>query len=154
VLPIIVTQVAVALAAGAVGDWETYLLLWLAPLVTVMLCCYRIRGLSDHYGIVPTSERYAGRLEDPFGITRSLVPASLVGFVIGSYGVGYHLEHHLYPTVPVYRLGKVHRMLMKHADFRARAHITRGHLELFRELTGGGRSGASLGPARCPNRGA
>jgi fatty acid desaturase len=39
--------------------------------------------------------------------------------------VGFHLEHHWYPSVPFYRLPELHRLLMAREGFKQHAVIGR-----------------------------
>jgi fatty acid desaturase len=57
-----------------------------------------------------------------------------LGFIFAPYHISYHIEHHLYPYVPVFRLHQVHKYLEQNPIYKAKAHITRGYLQLFREL--------------------
>jgi fatty acid desaturase len=42
--------------------------------------------------------------------------------------VGYHIEHHWYPSVPWYRLPELHQALMEREGFRAYAVVRRSVL--------------------------
>ncbi len=53
--------------------------------------------------------------------------------LVAPLNVGYHLEHHLYPSVPFYRLEELHRRLMRVDVFRNQARITRGVNGVIRE---------------------
>ena len=51
------------------------------------------------------------------------------------FGNNYHLEHHLYPTVPCYYLPRVHRFLAAHGVFAAHgAHLSEGFFAPLRFL--------------------
>jgi fatty acid desaturase len=53
------------------------------------------------------------------------------------FGNNYHLEHHLYPTVPAYNLPRVHRLLCTEGVFaRNKAHIEHGFFAPLRYLSG------------------
>jgi fatty acid desaturase len=49
--------------------------------------------------------------------------------------MAYHIEHHLYPSVPVFRLRKLHHTLLQNPEYAARARVAHGYPALFRELT-------------------
>ena len=49
--------------------------------------------------------------------------------------MAYHIEHHLYPSVPVFRLKRLHEQLLTIPDFAAKARVAHGYPALFRELT-------------------
>lgn len=59
-----------------------------------------------------------------FRDTRSYVSPLWTALMFGN---NYHLEHHLYPTVPAYHLARVHRLLRSQRIYdRTGAHIVRG----------------------------
>ncbi|HKV11516.1 MAG TPA: fatty acid desaturase [Thermoanaerobaculia bacterium] len=79
--------------------FETLLHGWLIPLVAVAYMT-QIRGFTQH-GITDSS--------DPLLASRSIHPGPLVRFLV--LNENYHLEHHLYPEIPSYNLGKLHRLI-------------------------------------------
>ena len=48
-------------------------------------------------------------------------------WLIAPWGLNYHLEHHLFPGVPCFRLGELHRLLMTREPYPQIAHITHGY---------------------------
>ena len=44
--------------------------------------------------------------------------------------INYHLEHHLFPSVPGRNLGRLHRVLMEDPEYRSSAHITHSYFGL------------------------
>lgn len=103
--------------------WLPFLLLWIVPLLTVFMAVVRLRTIAEHSGLAESEELDA---------TRTVLPSRIEAFLIAPCGVNYHLEHHLYPSVPCYNLPALHRRLMQLPQFRERAHITRGYLSLAR----------------------
>jgi fatty acid desaturase len=95
------------------------LLFWVVPFVTWLQLCLRIRAIADHFAI-------AGRC-DVYAETRTVLPTWFERVFIAPLGIHYHLEHHLYPSVPAYRLADVHRALMAVPEFRRSAQVTRGY---------------------------
>jgi fatty acid desaturase len=93
---------AIAVAIGA-GWWRWYLLLWLLPLVTVLQMILRLRAVCEH-GAVPD-------LSTPLKAARTTLAPFWVRWLIFPHHVNYHIEHHLYPSVPHYRLAECHRRL-------------------------------------------
>lgn len=93
--------------------------------MTVLNLINRIRATAEHLGT---------RGDHELNDSRTVLPSLLERFFIAPYGVNYHLEHHLFPSVPGYQLAKLHRELMKDDEFRAQAHITRGYTGVIREL--------------------
>jgi fatty acid desaturase len=98
-------------AAFAIGGWQgvaMYLLLWIVPLVTVLQPILRLRAICEH-GAVPdlSSPLTAARTNRTWGRPVNW----LARFFLFPHHVNYHLEHHLYPAVPHYRLPQLHRIL-------------------------------------------
>ena len=59
--------------------------------------------------------------------TRTILASPIERFLVAPCGINYHLEHHMFPSVPGYRLHKLHALLMEDPQFRDRAHITHGY---------------------------
>ena len=123
----------IALCAFTGHIW-TYVFLWILPLFTVAMACYRVRSIAEHSGIGLQEERYARTDVDSLVTTRTTVGSPILGFIFAPYNISYHIEHHLYPYVPVFRLPQVHKQLQNNPIYNSKAHITRGYLQLFREL--------------------
>jgi len=93
--------------------------------MTVLNLINRIRVTAEHLGT---------RADHELNETRTVLPSLLERFFIAPYGVNFHLEHHLFPSVPGYQLANLHRELMKDEEFRQHAHITHGYTGVIREL--------------------
>jgi fatty acid desaturase len=93
-----------ALAAFAAGGYLVeYLVLWVLPLVTVVQALLRLRAIAEHGATTDFSS--------PLTAARTnLVPAWL-GWLLFPHNVNYHIEHHLYASVPQYNLPALHREL-------------------------------------------
>ncbi|MBW3599736.1 MAG: fatty acid desaturase, partial [Planctomycetes bacterium] len=92
---------------------------------TLMNLFNRLRATAEHVGAPWTHE---------LNSTRTVVPTWLERLTIAPMNVSYHLEHHLFPSVPGPNLDKLHRLLMEDESFREHAHITRGYTGVVREL--------------------
>lgn len=103
----------------------TVMLVYSVPGLTVLNLINRLRTTAEHIGTERTRE---------LDSTRSIVPSVLDRLTIAPYGVSYHLEHHLFPSVPGHNLARLHRELMEDPDFRERAHVTHGYSGVVREL--------------------
>jgi fatty acid desaturase len=99
---------------------------WLVPLCTWFLFCMRLKGTAEHFAV-------EGR--EPLNLSRSIRPGPLTRLLIAPKQVYCHIEHHLYPSVPHYRLRELQAELMKHPGFAERAHVTGGYLAFLRECT-------------------
>jgi len=97
--------IAFHLAVLAVMAWSgylvQYLVLWVLPLVTVVQAILRLRAIAEHGATTDfTSPLTAART--------NLAPAWLE-WLIFPHQVNYHIEHHLYASVPHYNLPALHR---------------------------------------------
>lgn len=93
--------------------------------LTLLNIINRLRATAEHLGTRGNHELNA---------TRTVLPKFWERLMIAPYGVNYHLEHHLFPSVPGWNLRKLHRELMKDDEFRQTAHITDGYVGVIREL--------------------
>jgi len=100
------------------GTVEKLLLYWIVPLVTVFNTLNWLRSLGEHLGNL--------EYDHPYHYARSMKVSWLEAFILSPHGINYHLEHHLYPHIPYYNLGKLHNMLIKQPVFSSKAHITHG----------------------------
>jgi len=116
------------------GHIWTYLLLWITPMFTIALLCFRLRTAAEHSGIRKMEERYTRQEVDTLATTRTVAGCPLTRFLLAPYNMSFHIEHHLYPSVPVFRLRALHQRLMKSPLYAARARVT-GYRRLFGELT-------------------
>jgi fatty acid desaturase len=97
------------------GLWSAFLLYWIVPFCTWHIAAQYIRLICEHSAVESDEEEYA--------ITRSTIPTWLERVFILPCNVGYHLEHHWYPSVPFYRLPELHQALMERQGFREHAVI-------------------------------
>lgn len=110
-----------------VGGWTYFLLLWVVPYFTTFFMYQYIRSVAEHFGDLA--------YEDELSSSRTVKANWLERFLIAPHNVGYHLEHHLYPAVPFYKLPQLHNLLMEQDDYRHRAHVTHSYtLGLLNEL--------------------
>jgi fatty acid desaturase len=93
----VLTNVLLAALAG----W-TYLA-WVVAYLTTFSLVVRVRSLAEHAGMA--------RGDDPLRNTRSTHANVLARAVFAPLHVNYHLEHHVLPTVPWFRLPALHRKL-------------------------------------------
>lgn len=98
------------LLCGGVYFWGgravmLFFLYWVIPYCTFMQVFFRIRGAIEH-GNVPNSQH-------PYQQTRTYLIHPIVGFFFAPKQVNYHLEHHLYPSVPFYNLPLLHIKLLE-----------------------------------------
>jgi fatty acid desaturase len=97
--------------------WLSFLLYWIVPFCTWHIAAQYIRLICEHSAVESDQEEYS--------ITRTTIPTWLESVFILPCNVGYHLEHHWYPSVPFYHLPQLHQALMERQSFRAHAVIGR-----------------------------
>lgn len=76
---------------------------WFVPYCTFTQVFFRIRGAIEH-GNVPDPQ-------NPYRQTRTYLINPILAFFFAPKQVNYHLEHHLYPSVPFYNLPRLHLTL-------------------------------------------
>lgn len=110
--------------AAATGGWKFLALYWLLPFGTWFMLSMRLKGTAEHFAVEDTEACTAAR---------TLRPGLLGRLLIAPKNVHFHIEHHLYPSVPFYRLPALHAALMELPEYRARAHLTRSYLAFLVE---------------------
>jgi len=99
--------VAFHILAPAVAFWLgwgiEYLVLWVLPLLTVFQALLRLRAVMEHGAPMDVSS--------PITASRTNFAPWWLGWWLFPLHVNYHIEHHLYPSIPHYRLRECHRML-------------------------------------------
>ena len=101
------------------GLWKIYLLFWVVPYFSTFFMFQYIRSVAEHFGELA--------YDDLLTSSRTVKPSFVERFFIAPHNVGYHLEHHLFPAVPFYHLVDLHETLMKHNDYKHKAHVTQGY---------------------------
>ena len=108
------------------GVAERVLLYWLIPLLTVYSLFVFIRLNAEHNAV---------DADEPLYRTRTVIPTLLSRLTVAPAYVGYHLAHHVYPSVPFFRRHALHEALWASSeDYRRGAHITRGYIRVVAEL--------------------
>jgi fatty acid desaturase len=109
-----------SVVAGALTYFDAWLglvLYWLIPFCTWHILVQYVRIICEHSAVESEEAEYA--------ITRTTIPTGLEAFFVLPRNVGYHLEHHWYPSVPFYRLPELHQALMAREGFRKHAVVRR-----------------------------
>jgi fatty acid desaturase len=105
---------------------EAYLLIWWLPTWTGYSVVLRIRSIAEHACVSDPS--------DPLRQTRTTLAPAWLRFLVAPHHVNYHLEHHLFMTVPHYNLPAAHRLLAE-AGVLARAEVAPSYLHVLRRAT-------------------
>jgi fatty acid desaturase len=93
-----------------------FLLLWLVPMITSFSLFMMLRQVVQH----SNSDR--GWLTN----TRIFLVNLFVRDSVLPYGQDIHLPHHMFATVPHYRLRELHDFLMQYPEYREEAIVVRG----------------------------
>ena len=105
-------------ASIALGFWKLVLLYWIVPLLTVFLAIRYLRNVAEHYAV---------EHENVLNESRTVLAPFWELWLIAPWGLNYHLEHHLFPSVPCFRLRELHELLMTRQPYPEIAHVTRGY---------------------------
>jgi fatty acid desaturase len=95
---------------------------WVAAFFTTYGLFLRIRSIAEHGGLVGTN---------PFLNTRTTYAGIAARWTVAPLNVGFHLEHHLLPSVPFHRLPEMHRLLCGRGKLPSPA---RGYLDVLRSV--------------------
>ncbi len=99
------------------GAWSGLVWYWLVPFCTWHIAAQYIRLICEHSAVEIEESEYR--------VTRTTIPTWLERIFILPRNVGFHLEHHWYPSVPFYRLPELHQLLMARAGFQTNAVVRR-----------------------------
>ncbi len=94
-----------------------YFILWIVPIFSSFSFFMILRQIVQH----GNGDR--GWLTN----TRSFFVAPFFRYAIFPMGQHLHLPHHMYATVPHYRLGKLHQLLMTVPEYRQNAVVVEGY---------------------------
>ena len=98
-LVIVFHLVVLALFAWS-GYLVQYLVLWILPLVTVVQAILRLRAIAEHGATTDFSS--------PLTAARTNLGPAWLRWALFPHNVGYHIEHHLYASVPQHNLPALH----------------------------------------------
>jgi fatty acid desaturase len=130
---IIGVQLVIFAVCVAVGHPWLYLILWLAPWMTVWRVLNRLRAIAEHGGMTRSSDR---RLT-----THHVRQGFWARFWIAPYKTGWHLAHHVDIGIPFRHLPALHEEL-RHAGWVPDALEYKSYTSLWRAL--GSRADAEL----------
>src|SRR5438874_5622535 len=96
----------IALAGFAMAGYLIqYLVLWVLPLITVVQAILRLRAIAEHGATVDFSS--------PLTAARTNTGPAWLEWLIFPHHVNYHIEHHLYASVPHYNLRPLHQAMSR-----------------------------------------
>ncbi|MBX3039606.1 MAG: fatty acid desaturase family protein [Bdellovibrionaceae bacterium] len=99
--------------------WSELVLFWLVPLFFVFPSLQRFRSMTEHFGLERSHE-----LKD----ARNTLSNPIETFCLSPHGTNFHLVHHLFPSVPHYKLRKVHEKLMTFPLYAEESHHNASYL--------------------------
>src|SRR5882672_1017368 len=102
---VIFFHLAALVLFGLSGYLIQYLVLWIMPLVTVVQVILRLRAIAEHGATTDFSS--------PLTAARTNVAPAWLEWLIFPHHVNYHIEHHLYASVPHYNLPALHREMAR-----------------------------------------
>ena len=103
---VIAFHIAVLLAFAWSGYLVQYLVLWVLPLVTVVQAILRLRAIAEHGATTDFSS--------PLTAARTNLAPAWLRWALFPHNVNYHVEHHLYASVPQHNLPALHGAMLKH----------------------------------------
>lgn len=113
---------AVLALVQTTATWPDFILLWMVPQLTCLNLFVRARSLAEHMGLDQTCE---------LDRTRHVNATWWEQLCISPLHSNYHLDHHLFPSVPLSNLPALHDRLLQDPDYRAGAAIAPGYLSLW-----------------------
>lgn len=122
-----ILRISYITALFATLAWVTFLtgvpavlyfaVLWVVPLFTSFALFMILRQLVQH------GNGGRGRLSN----TRVFLVNPLIRFAVFPMGQDYHLPHHLYSSIPHYRLHKLHELLMCYPEYASEGVVVEGY---------------------------
>lgn len=98
-------HIAASLAAWASGSLLEYLLLWVLPLLTFLQPILRLRAICEHGAVSDFSS--------PLTAARTNIGPRWLMWLFFPHHVNFHIEHHMYPSIPFYNLPRAHQEMLK-----------------------------------------
>ena len=97
---VIALHIVALVAFAASGYLIQYLVLWVLPLVTVVQAILRLRAIAEHGATTDFSS--------PLTAARTNLGPAWLRWLVFPHNVNYHVEHHLYASVPQHNLPRLH----------------------------------------------
>jgi fatty acid desaturase len=119
--------VMVAAVIVWLGGGQIFLVYWLVPFLTWLMLVLRLRSIAEHFALAGGPGIYSKVRTTRAGVFGRLFIAPL--------NINLHTEHHVFPSVPFYRLPKLQRLLMSNPGFRSAVHLSYGYWGVLRECS-------------------
>jgi fatty acid desaturase len=98
---------AVSTVLIALGWGKYYLIYWIVPLFTTANWLGAFIQLAEHYPLITKAEP-----KDIY-LSRNRIFSPFINLFLGTHYDGYHLVHHLFPSLPFWHSRKAHEILMQ-----------------------------------------
>ena len=105
------------------GRLDLFFLCWLVPLMTTQQLFLRVRNIAEH-STMPD-------LTHPLKNSRTTLVSAWERMTFAPYFVNYHIEHHMLPFVPCWRLREVHKLMIERG-FGETMEIRRGYWDVLK----------------------
>ncbi|MEO0575239.1 MAG: fatty acid desaturase family protein [Pseudomonadota bacterium] len=126
---LIISNALGMVVAWSIGGLHWFILLWLVPLMTWEMLVTRLRNIAEHACV--------GNDCDPWRVARTTRVSWLERMFIAPYYVNYHAEHHMFMTVPCYRLPLLHKALGEQGLLhQQQVPVAHGYFSVVRTATG------------------
>jgi fatty acid desaturase len=94
----------------SVGRWYVYFIVWVYPIIAVAIALNVVRTIAEHQP--EDFPQFANGSEHAMRpIVRTTIPNLFEKWLMYQANFNYHIEHHLFPTVPQHNLHKLHAKL-------------------------------------------
>ena len=107
--------------------WNAFLLYWIVPSLTWLKVILRIRSIAEHFCFIEFASN------QDLTLARTTLPSWWERVFVAPNHINYHLDHHLYPSVPFYRLPQLHEALLRTTGYAQKAHLTTTYWGVLRE---------------------
>lgn len=111
--------------AGWAPAWAYFGLLWIVPLFTTFPLFMIMRQWVQH----GNADR--GRYTN----TRVFLVNPFIRYAVFPFGMDYHLPHHIYASVPHYKLKGLHELLLQDPDYKEKGIVVEGYFNSPRSRT-------------------
>lgn len=105
------------------GRLDLFLLVWVLPMVTTQQLFLRVRNIAEHATMTD--------LDHPMKNTRTVLVHWWERLTFAPYFVNYHIEHHMLPFVPCWRLPAVHKIMLERG-FGEEMEIRTGYADIIK----------------------
>ncbi|MEM6779432.1 MAG: fatty acid desaturase [Planctomycetota bacterium] len=99
------------------GWWTYYLLFWLVPIATVYPATLFLREIAHHGNYPDNGDFTNSRVYEGYWLEREIF------FPFGEWN---HVLHHMFPTIPWYRMREAHETMMRYPPYRENVIICDG----------------------------